>query len=244
MNCIKSTTRTAIPAAESFNRSKEIILGLLAGQSKAFTAIYPTLRRVLEYMNFKTNSVLVYEGITSPEALLSHLFERGKFSPKYLTSDIVDIDKWVWTMATRELISLVRSKQKAAFVKSFKSYDVPASTDDQRTLLDKLGDKIEEEKKEVRISAKIKIQAIADAMEELPMDERFKAIFYGMVAGQDKKTIMQAFKNVVLSIGDGYDDDGKYSDNYDMVLHRGKKYLREHIPYRQMVYEMIASKEK
>ncbi len=244
MDCINTTLESASTTTARYNRSREIILGLIAGHTKAYTAIYPTLQHVLDYVRSRNNTILVYEGITTPEALLSHLFVRGKFSPGNLTTDIVDIDKWVWTIATRELISLVRSKKKKSFVKSFQSYDEPVCADDPRTLLDKLGDRLEEEKKEKRPSNKKILCEVAKRMEELNVGRPYKSIFYGMVARQDKKTIMLDFKNAVIcENGEGYVDDARYSANYDLIKNRGQKYLREHISYYELVSEMMANRD-
>ncbi len=190
-------------------------------------------------MNANRNAILVYEGITSPEALLSLLCIKGKFSSTSLTYDILDVKKWIWTVATRELISLVRSKQKYTFIKSFDSIDAPLSYDYKRTIIDKLEEKSEND--EHNISARTKLRKVAENMESLKVDIRYKTIFYGLSAGLDKKSIMTSFKNAILSKNDGigFENDSRYSANYDLIKNRGHKYLREHICYRQMVSLMI-----
>ena len=57
--------------------NQEIIEGLVNGRTEAFYAIYSILENVLAHFRAGSNAVLVHEGITTKESLLSLLYWKS-----------------------------------------------------------------------------------------------------------------------------------------------------------------------
>lgn len=213
--------------------NQEIIEGLVNGRTEAFYAIYSILENVLAHFRAGSNAVLVHEGITTKESLLSLLYARGKFSKETLEGqNISNIDKWIWSVASRELISILRSKKRSLFVKSFQSID---SYEDYKasTVLRDIADESTE------IDPKDKFDAVVKYLKSMKVDYRYEVIFYGLAKGDDKKKILPEFIKAAEVCGKTLTDESRYAANYDLVYHRWNKTLNTRIPYRQIVSELV-----
>ncbi len=214
----------------------EIVEGLVKGRTEAFYAIYSILENVLAHFRAGSNAVLVHEGITTKESLLSYLYDRGKFSKETLEGqNITNIDKWIWSVASRELISILRSKKKSLFVKSFQSIDAYEDYKTSTILGDKVND-IADDCKEV--DSKDKFDEVVKYLKTMKVDCRYEVIFYGLAKGDDKKKILPKFIEAAENCGKSLLDESRYAANYDLVYHRWNKALNKRIPYRQIVSEL------
>lgn len=212
----------------------EIINGLINGRAEAFYAIYPVLDSVLNNMKAKSNPVLIHEAITSREALLSHLFLRGKITEEKLSQAcITDIYKWIWVVAKRELISVIRSKQKNAFVRSLDSYDANDNQETSRCCLDRVHEITDKADNEV--SAKDKFDAVVRHLKTMSIDKRYEVIFYGLADGNSKKEILPKFIETTIESGKAFEDESRYSANYDLIYHRWNRTLNMRIPYKRII---------
>ena len=217
--------------------NQEIIEGLVNGRTEAFYSIYSILENVLAHFRVGSNAVLVHECITTKESLLSYLYDRGKFSKETIEGqNITNIDKWIWSVASRELISLLRSKKKSLFVKSFQSIDSYEDYKASTVLRDKVNDIADES---TEIDPKDKFDVVVKYLKSMKVDYRYEVIFYGLAQGDDKKKILPEFIKAAEVCGKTLTDESRYAANYDLVYHRWNKTLNTRIPYRQIVSELV-----
>ena len=219
----RNSIKTAQIIADAFERSASIVRSLIAGQTKAYVSLYPTLTKVLQHFSATSNPTLVHYPLITPEQLLSELFIKGKLTEEKL-SGVEDIDKWIYTVAKNLIISILRPKSVQKMIKNTRSYDAKLSDDDSRPFLDKIVRECDDEP-----TAEDKLRAIECRFQEMNLSNEYTVVYYGRREGKTMEEIVEEYASAVRGSGRTFDSNKRYRDNCYICQSRGHKRIREFI---------------